>query len=144
MKSKRDKSREKWRRTLKASKKERIKVLVERRYIKSESDIPEGAIPARPYLQNSESDSMFGYRRAFYEDREYVCVGCNKTIVWSAEDQAWAYEVVGIPAISDLKRCTPCRISFERKRDEDVRRMHEARALRESRQSVEQAGDGDA
>ena len=133
MKPKPDRSREKWCRALKASRKERIKVLLERRYIQSESDLPEGAIPARPYLQNAVAGMIGGYHRPFYEDKEYVCLDCGKKIVWSAEDQAWAYEVVGIPAISDLRRCTPCRIVFEEKRDEDVRRMHAARAQRRSK-----------
>ena len=137
MKQKIDKSREKWRRSLKASRNERIKVLIERRYINSESDLPAGAIPARPYLQNPENGSMWGYTRPYYEDRKYVCLDCRKKIIWSAEDQAWAYEVVGIPAISDLKRCTPCRIAFEEKRDEDVKRMHEARTLRQLKRKSE-------
>lgn len=133
MKRKVDKNRKKWRRALKASTKERIKVLIERGYVKSEGDIPFGAIPARPYVQNEKSDSSYGYTRAFYEDRKYRCKDCGKTITWTAEDQAWAYEMVGIPAISDLKRCTPCRLEFEKKRDEDVRKMHLARRERQNR-----------
>ena len=136
MKSKSDKNREKWRRTLRASKKERIKVLIERGYLDCESSLPEGAIPARPYLQNAVSGSIPEFRRPFYEDKEYVCLDCRQKIVWPAEDQAWAYEVVGIPAICDLKRCTSCRIAFEKKRDEDVRRMHQARAEREGRRDT--------
>lgn len=106
-------------------------MLLERHYIDSESDLPEGAVPARPDLQNTETGSMSGYQRPFYEDREYICVGCRKTIIWPAEDQAWAYEVIGIPAISLIKRCTPCRITFEEKRDEDVKKMHDARVKRQ-------------
>ena len=133
MASKKDKSREKWRRALKASKKERIKVLIARGHINSESDIPEGAIPARPYLQNTEAGSSWhSYSRPFYEEQRFVCLDCGEEVIWSAEDQAWAYEIVGIPAIAELKRCTPCRLSFEKKRDEDVKRMHEARARRKS------------
>jgi hypothetical protein len=134
MKDQIDKRREKWRRSLKASRSERIKVLIERLYIHSESDLPPGAIPARPYLQNPECGSMWGYTRAYYEDKTFVCVDCHNQVRWSAEDQAWAYEVVGIPAISDLKRCTSCRIAFEKKRDEDVKRMHAAQAMRQSKQ----------
>ncbi|MBL9181661.1 MAG: zinc-ribbon domain containing protein [Verrucomicrobiaceae bacterium] len=135
MSAKIDKSREKWQRSLKASRSERIKVLIDRHYIQSESDLPAGAIPARPYLQNSKSGSRWAYTRAYYEDKTFVCADCHKQVRWSAEDQAWAYEVVGIPAISDLKRCTPCRIAFEKKRDEDVKRMHAARDRRRSGQT---------
>ena len=135
MSAKIDKGREKWQRSLKASRSERIKVLIERHCIQSESDLPAGAIPARPYLQNSKSGSRSAYTRAYYEDKTFVCVDCHNQVCWSAEDQAWAYEVIGIPAISDLKRCTPCRIAFEKKRDEDVKRMHAARDQRRSKQA---------
>ena len=131
MDSRQDKSRKKWRRALKASKKERIKVLIDRGYINSGSDVPEGAIPARPYLQNTDTGSwMHDYSRSFYEEQKFVCLDCGEEIVWSAEEQAWAYEVVGIPAIASLKRCTFCRLAFEKKRDKDVKRMHEVQARR--------------
>ena len=137
MKTQIEKSRDKWKRLLKASRKERIKVLIDQRRIKSEDDLPDGAIPARISNQNSDTGSLLGYTRPFYEDYKYCCIDCRKEIIWTAEDQAWAYEELKIPAIAVLKRCPSCRLEFEKKRDRDVERMQIAQKERVLRKSKE-------
>jgi hypothetical protein len=46
---------------------------------------------------------------AYYEDDEFTCVECQKTEVWTAQEQQWWYEVAKGSPYSTANRCAECR-----------------------------------
>lgn len=53
--------------------------------------------------------NVFGYVPAVYVDEEYICGGCGKPSVWTAEDQKWYYETAKGRVFARHSRCDACR-----------------------------------
>jgi hypothetical protein len=93
----------------------RIQVLIEQGFIKSPSEIPDDAIPAKMAAQNHQQLRRLPYSadeyKTYYRDKPFICKQCGSSQVWKAEDQQWYYEVVKGPFKNEATLCLPCRKS---------------------------------
>ncbi len=72
--------------------------------------IPKGVIPADKSRQ--VPNNSYSPPPAFYIDKEFVCVDCGRTEVWTARQQKWYYEVAKGSLYATAVRCRACRKRF--------------------------------
>ena len=83
----------------------RIKKLSKEGRIVQGVEIPRGALPADPDSQNHGG----GYAVKFsYQDTDYVCAGCGKKNVWTAQQQKRYFEVQKGNIYNKPKWCHEC------------------------------------
>lgn len=129
----REKALKKAARLAKASRSMRIQRLIWSRWIREESEVPEGAIPAIPDHHNQGERAGQGRTRLWYIDKTFHCKDCRRGQQWTAIEQLYYYEIEGGLAINEPTRCTTCRQRYEESRQRDIQGMKDAAERRKAR-----------
>lgn len=82
--------------------------------------IPDWAIPVNP--SEVVYHSMFMKLPLFYIDKEFVCIECSASEVWTARQQKWWYEIAKGNFETTAVRCRACR--DRRKREKELQKEH--------------------
>jgi len=89
------------------------------------SPIKDERIPA-DFSQHAPHNS-YGGVPLYYKDKEFVCVDCGKTEVFTAEQQKWWYETDKGYIFSTAIRCQACRTALKDAHGGTARRSHRER-----------------
>ncbi len=87
--------------------------------------IPPHQIPAD--ISQQAPHTSYGGVPLFYEDKEFTCVDCGKTEVWTAEQQKWWYETAKGYIFSTAVRCHACREKLRQSHAGTPRKSHRDR-----------------
>jgi hypothetical protein len=88
----------------------RIQALIDAGIIRSASEIPADAIPARPeFVERCRQSLRAQERPPYYRDRPFTCTDCKRTFTWTAEEQRFWYEQFHGSIYSEAARCRECR-----------------------------------
>ena len=83
--------------------------------------LPVGVLAADP--DKLLHDNTYGPRPRYYDDRQFSCIECGTSEVWTAAQQKWWYEVAKGKIDSRANRCRDCRYR-RRLRSSQSRRIH--------------------
>ncbi|MBX3437370.1 MAG: zinc-ribbon domain-containing protein [Planctomycetaceae bacterium] len=90
---------------------------------------PPGPVPVRIPADTSQQapHTSWGGVPLHYEDKEFICVDCGKTEIWTAQQQKWWYETAKGYILSTAIRCNDCRQKLRDSHGGTPRRSHQER-----------------
>ena len=109
----------------------RIKLLLERGWIRSATDVPDECIPID--INTSTKATLF-WPELWYADIEFKCGACGKIDNWWADQQQVYFEVLKSSPYKVPRLCYDCRIG-------DVQRKEKARKAAGPQPKAEQGAD---
>ena len=109
----------------------RLKLLIDRGWIRSATSIPDDQIPID--VERSTKANLT-FPEVSYADLEYTCFRCGKLVTWLADQKQVYYEEKGGDPHKTIFSCFDCH-------EKEIARIEQARRDAGHKRSAEHAGD---